>query len=169
MAEPYIGEIRILANTFAPEDWALCDGSLINISDNPTLYQLLGTVYGGDGQTTFALPDLRGRVPMHAGNGVSLGQSGGTEQVQLQAGQLPVHNHLLTADADLGGLASPSNCVPAQSGGPTLYGKIPGQPGTAMSGQAVGPAGSSAPHDNMMPFLTLNYCISLYGQYPTQN
>jgi len=169
MAEPYVGEIRIMANTYAPPGWAACDGSQIAISDNPTLYQVLGTTYGGDGQNNFNLPDLRGRLPVHLGAGLPQGQSSGAERVTLQTANLPPHNHLVVATQAQAGQSSPFDTLLAVSTGPLLYGTISGQPGTPMSSQSIGFTGSDRPHDNMMPFLTLNFMIALEGLYPTTN
>jgi microcystin-dependent protein len=172
MSDPYIGEIRLFAGNFAPNGWALCQGQLVPISENTTLFQLIGTTYGGDGQSTFALPDLRGRVPLHQGQGPGLsgrvvGQSGGSEQVTLTQAQMPAHTHAeMGSKAAAQAAAGPSGSVPAATA-INVYGI--GQPTTPMAASAVAPAGGGQPHDNMAPFLAMNYIISLFGIFPVQN
>lgn len=172
MAQPYVGEIRIFAGNFAPAGWAFCDGSLIPIEDNETLFMLIGTTYGGDGQTTFALPDLRGRVPIHAGQSrltgtnYSLGQLGGTEAVTLNSGQLPMHTHQVSASSQAGESTSLQNQVWASSSAKPY---AAGAPTGAMNPAAIASSGGNQPHENMMPFLTTNYIISLFGIYPTSD
>jgi microcystin-dependent protein len=173
MANPYVGEIRVFAGNFAPSGWALCDGSLVAISANPTLYSLLGTTYGGNGTTNFALPDLRGRAPINQGTSATgtsyvLGQTGGTETVTLQAAQLPSHQHNLLGTTSTGTSANP---------GPTLAMAVTpnGEPlydgnqaiGVPLAGPAVSNSGGSQPHDNRQPYLAINYIISLFGIYPS--
>jgi microcystin-dependent protein len=169
MSDPFVGEIRIFAGNFAPLDWALCNGAIMAISQNETLFNLIGTTYGGDGQQTFAVPDLRGRVPIHTGSsGASdyvLGQSGGRESVTLTNNQLPAHNHLLPASSASGTSTSPAGNVPA-AWGSNQYSDAPP---TGAMGAAVQPAGASLPHDNMLPFLGINFIISLFGTFPTQS
>src|ERR687885_3038412 len=121
MAQPYVGEIRMFGGNFAPAGWAFCDGSVLPISENETLFQLLGTTYGGDGESTFALPDLRGRVPIHQGNGFILAETGGVEEVTLTVSQIPAHNHALVATTSVANQTSPSNNVVAQSSTVDLY------------------------------------------------
>lgn len=180
MSEPYIGEIRMFGGTFAPVAWAICNGQLLPISQNEALFTLLGTTYGGDGQSTFALPDLRGRVPIHQGAGPGLpfyplGTMGGAESVTLTAGQLPSHSHPLgastaappTAPAGLditAGVPYVPGSFPAK---PNAYGN-PGNP-VAMSPMAISQAGNSFSHENMAPFLGVNFIIALDGIYPSQN
>lgn len=170
MAQPYIGEIRIFAGNFAPAGWAFCDGSILSISQNDTLFSLIGSTYGGDGQKTFALPDLRGRIPIHMGQGPGLGtyllgQAGGVETVTLTTNQIPSHNHQMLGQTKRGNTNRPNNAVWAKS---TLR-QFSNSPGTAqpMHSNIVSPSGGSQPHDNMMPYLTIHFIISLYGIYPS--
>lgn len=172
MATPYVGEIRLFAGNFAPAGWALCDGSVLSIAENEVLFNLIGTTYGGDGQTTFALPDMRGRVPLHQGSGPGLsprtiGQLAGVEQVTLAPGQMPSHNHLLNATTTA---ASAANGVGGSLTGTAVstnfYGNTPG--GGALAPQAMTATGGSQPHNNMAPFLGLNFIISLFGIFPSQ-
>jgi microcystin-dependent protein len=166
MAQPYVGEIRMFAGNFAPAGWMFCDGALLPISENETLFNLIGTTYGGDGQSTFALPDLRGRIPIHWGGGFQLAETGGVESVTLTANQIPVHSHPLVASADLASLPDPVGAVLATSrvAGVDLY--IEDVPNAPLAANAIGPAGGSQPHDNRQPYLCLNFIISLYGIYP---
>lgn len=166
MSSPFIGEIRMFAGNFAPAGWAFCDGSLIPISANETLFNLIGTTYGGDGQSTFALPDLRSRVPVHAGPGFALGQAGGAETVTLTTSQIPAHSHVPQAFSNPGNQPGPNNSVWANSGSSSVYSSD--APGLAMAAAAVGSAGGSQPHDNMIPFLVINFIISLFGIFPSQ-
>jgi microcystin-dependent protein len=171
MTQPYIGEIRMFGGNFAPVGWAFCDGSLISIADNSALFNLIGTTYGGNGQTTFALPNLLGRLPIHAGQGLTqayvLGQLGGLEQVTLNTGQLPAHTHTLYASTDTANASVPTNNVLATtaSGDPYIHAAA----GVAMNSASVAQAGGSVPHDNMMPFLCVNFIIALFGVYPSQS
>ena len=170
MANPYLGEIRMFAGNFAIQGWAFCDGQILSIAQNQALFALLGTTYGGDGQMTFALPDLRGRVPVHQGalNGTpfTIGQSGGEEAVTLTTNQIPAHSHIPQAFASQGNQASPANNV---WGATPLNLYSAANPGVSMSPAAVGQAGGSQPHENMIPFLAVNFIISLFGIFPTQN
>jgi len=168
MSEPYIGEIRIFAGNFAPVNWAFCDGSLIAISQNSTLFNLIGTTYGGDGINTFALPDLRSRSPVHQGNGYVIGQSGGVESVTLTASQLPAHTHVPQASTGANGPPhnSPANNVWSGWTGAPYSSQAPTH---ALDSSAVGPAGGSQPHDNMVPFQVITFIIALYGVYPSQS
>lgn len=172
MANPYVGEIRLFAGNFAPNGWALCQGQLMAIAENIVLFQLIGTTYGGDGQNTFALPDLSGRVPVHQGQGPGLsprviGEKGGTETVTLTAAQMPAHSHTLVASsAAAQAAAGPSGSVLAATS-VNLYDTNP--PTTAMAGAAIGPAGGSQPHENRAPFVAMNYIISLFGIFPSQS
>jgi microcystin-dependent protein len=169
MSTPYIGEIRMVGFNFAPQGWAFCDGSLLPISENDTLFSLIGTTYGGDGQATFALPNLAGRIPVHMGTGPGLstrviGEAAGVEQVTLITSQIPVHSHAPQAQSANGGLNTPQNGVWAGSA-TALYSTD--QPNVTMRSGLVNLAGGSQPHENMMPFLAINFIISLYGIYPT--
>lgn len=172
MTDSYIGEIRMFAGVYAPEGWAFCDGRLLSISEYDTLFMLIGTTYGGDGQTTFALPDLRGRVPVHqgtnpfTGSSYSLGQLAGTESVTLTPPQMPNHTHGVAANAAAAETASVQNQVWSVSGAKS-YTTVP--PSGNMNPGSVSPAGGSQPHENMMPFLTTSFIISLYGIYPSEN
>lgn len=174
MSECYVGEIRIFGGNFAPVGWAFCDGSILSISENETLFMLIGTTYGGDGQTTFALPDLRGRIPLHAGTNPRTGttyvqgQMSGSETVTLISQQLPVHTHLVSANSTTGDSPTPSNHVWGLSDSGKQYIESSTPNGT-MSPSSILPVGGSQPHDNMMPFLTVNFIIALYGIYPPQN
>jgi microcystin-dependent protein len=166
VGQPYVGEIRLFAGTFAPVGWAMCDGSLQAISENETLFQLIGTTYGGDGQSTFALPDLRGRVPIHQGSGFAIGQLAGTEQVTLTSQQMPTHNHTLVASANIASQQSPSGNVLAQSTVAQMY--IQDVADTPLSANSITPAGGNQPHENMQPYLCLTFIISLFGIFPSQ-
>ena len=171
MGQPYVGEIRIFAGNFAPNGWLMCDGSLVPISEFETLFNLIGTTYGGDGQQTFGLPDLRGRVPLSQGTGSGLstrviGEQGGTEMVTLTTQQIPNHQHALVATASVGSLSSPANATAAQ--GPQIQLYIEDAQDSNMAAGAVGMAGGNKPHDNMMPYICINYIISLYGVFPSQ-
>jgi microcystin-dependent protein len=176
MAQPYIGEIRLFAGNFAPAGWAFCNGQLMAISDNEPLFQLIGTTYGGDGQNTFALPDLQGRVPIHQGTsnfGVNfvIGQLAGEETVTLTTQQLPAHSHALRASANASTAgAGPAGNLTANTSATTstpIYSSA--APGTAMAASAIGTAGGSQPHDNMAPFQCVSFIISLFGIFPTTN
>lgn len=167
MAEPYIGEIRVFSGTFAPIGWALCNGQLLSISDADALYSLIGTTYGGDGQTTFGLPDLRGRVPIHTGSGYTLGQIGGSETVTLTSQNLPVHSHGAQASDANATSSDPTGRFWATNTDFRCYSNA--TTNTSFAGGAIGAAGGSQPHDNMMPFLTVSYIIALEGVYPSFN
>ncbi|PJJ52880.1 phage tail protein [Hymenobacter chitinivorans] len=170
---PYVGEIAVFAGNFAPAGWMFCDGSLLPISENETLFQLIGTTYGGDGESTFALPDLRGRVPLHMGTGPGLGTTfqmaeiGGQESVFLTTTQIPSHTHTLGASSAPGTSASPIGAVPADSGsGSAQYTQATTNLVTQPA-QVLGPVGSNQPHENMQPYLAVNYIISLFGVFPS--
>ncbi len=169
MSSPYIGEIRMFAGNFAPVGWAFCQGQLIPISENETLFNLIGTTYGGDGQQTFALPNLASRVPVHMGSAgfgtFTLGQAGGEEIVTLTINQIPAHSHVPLANS-AGSGTSPQGAVWAGSTDLSQFAP-PAQINGQMNSQAIGAAGGSQPHDNMIPFLAVNFIISLFGIYPT--
>jgi microcystin-dependent protein len=167
MSAPYIGEIRMFGGNFAPVGWAFCNGQLLSTSLNDVLFNLIGTTYGGDGVSTFALPNLQSRVPVHQGAGYVLAQQGGTESVTLTVGQLPAHSHVLTADENSGTQLSPENNVLSQTQNPLMYRSI--TPNLAMNPSSVSPTGGSQPHDNMLPFLVINFIIALEGIYPSPN
>jgi microcystin-dependent protein len=169
MADAFVAEIRIFAGNFAPKGWAFCNGQLLPISQNTALFSLLGTFYGGDGQSTFGLPDLRGCSPMHPGQGPgltlrSLGERGGEESVTLNLNQMPAHSHQLTASTSAS-TPSPANSVPGA--GSKIYG--PANNLVPMAGTAVSSAGGSQPHDNRQPYLVLNFIIALQGIYPARS
>ena len=166
MAQPYVGEIRMFAGNFAPAGWMFCEGQLLPISENETLFQLIGTTYGGDGQSTFGLPDLRGRIPIHQGNGFSLAEGGGAEEITLTVNQIPAHSHPLLASTGPGNLNSPGGNITAESAAVKIY--FADQATANMSANAVGPVGGSQPHTNFQPYLCINYIISLFGIFPSQ-
>lgn len=165
MSQPFVGEIRLFAGNFAPAGWMLCEGQLLPISENETLFVLIGTTYGGDGQSTFALPDMRGRLPLHAGNGFTLGEVAGTEEVTLTVSQIPSHTHQLTA----GGTATTQNPAGAAvaKGVASLYHAAPSGL-SSLSPAALQPLGGSQPHTNLQPSLCINFIISLFGIFPSQ-
>jgi microcystin-dependent protein len=171
VSAPYIGEIRVFGGTFAPSGWAFCDGALYAISDNDALFQLIGTTYGGDGQNTFAVPNLMGRVPVHQGQGAGLsgyfqGETGGVDTVTLSSTQMPQHSHAFVAATDIATGASPVASLLGESPTMLLYDEsIFGTQNLAS--QAVQFTGGSQPHTNAQPYLALNYIISLYGIYPS--
>lgn len=166
MAQPYVGEIRMFAGNFAPAGWEFCDGRLLPISENEVLFQLIGTTYGGDGQSTFALPDLRGRLPIHQGNGFVLAETGGAEEVTLTVQQIPAHSHAFLANSGAGSSSTPANNVLAAAAG-NLYFPPPTGSQVAMSPQVIGAAGGNQPHNNMQPYLCVSFIISLFGIYPS--
>lgn len=175
----YVGEIRPFAGNFAPDGWLICDGSLLQISEYETLFVIIGTTYGGNGESTFALPDLRGRVPIHQGNGYVLGESGGIENVTLSNQNMPSHSHLISPTNTIGGKVntefgtstSPSNLVPALSKeNKYIQGETNGSmPAGTINQINVGTTGGSAPHENRAPSLVVNYIISINGIYPSPN
>jgi len=170
MAEAYVGEVRLVGFNFAPYGWALCQGQLMPISQYETLFNLIGTTYGGDGQQTFALPNLQGRIPLHQGTGSSgtpyvIGQISGTETVTLNINQYPSHNHQAVVNsATSGGSTAPNNRT--LCGGQTVYRNQ--APDVAMNSAMLSSVGGSLPHENVQPFVALNWVISLYGVYPSQ-
>jgi len=165
MAQPYVGEIRMFAGNFAPVGWMFCEGQTLPISENEVLFQLIGTAYGGDGEETFNLPDLRGRLPLHQGNGIPLAQQAGTEEVTLTVTQIPIHTHAMLASTSAGTQNAPNNNVTAASPSVTLYtGDVTD---ANMSPSAVAPAGGSQPHTNLQPYLCINFIISLFGLFPS--
>jgi microcystin-dependent protein len=166
MAQPYVGEIRIFAGNFAPAGWMFCGGQLLPISENETLFQLIGTTYGGDGQSAFALPDLRGRIPLHQGNCVVLAETGGVEEITLTVNQIPAHSHPLLASTNVSQDTTAQNKVLGQtSGGVLLY--IQDAPDASLSPQAMTSVGGSQPHTNFQPYLCVNFIISLFGIFPS--
>ncbi|MNQ39751.1 Phage Tail Collar Domain protein [compost metagenome] len=166
MAQPYVGEIRMFAGNFAPAGWMFCEGQLMPISENETLFQLIGTTYGGDGESTFALPDLRGRIPIHNGNGYVLAETGGAEEITLTAAQIPAHTHALVATTDLANSASPADAyLSATATGNKIYSTA--SPSIPLSAQEISPTGGSQPHTNFQPYLCVDYIISLFGIFPS--
>ena len=172
MANPYVGEIRIFAGNFAPQGWAFCDGSLLSIAENVVLFDLIGTTYGGDGQNTFGLPDLRGRVPIHQGSGYVIGALSGSESVALTGAQLPVHTHAVHSSTAHGNTSSPAGTLWATDGtGVAAPYRKPASGGSAvaLAGGTVAPSGGGQPHENRQPLLAMNYIISLFGIFPSPN
>lgn len=169
MAQPYVGEIRQFAGNFAPVGWSFCNGSLLQISEYDVLFNLIGTTFGGDGQQTFAVPSLQGRVPIHQGTGAGgtyvLGQSGGSESVTLITQQLPAHTHIASANSATGSGDNPTNNFWAASASGAYMPSA--TPTVAFNQFAVSLVGGSQPHENMIPFTAINYIISLYGIYPS--
>lgn len=174
MADPFVAEIRIFPFNFAPKGWAFCDGQLMPISQNTALFSLLGTTYGGDGKSNFALPDMQGNAPMHPGQGPGLslhdlGESGGSETETLLEPEIPAHSHAMMASTQPGEDPSPgANEALARSIGASLY-QTTTTPFVPMSVNAVTPAGGDQPHNNLMPYLTLNFCIALQGVFPPRS
>jgi microcystin-dependent protein len=164
MAQPYVGEIRMFAGNFAPAGWMFCEGQLLPISENETLFQLIGTTYGGDGESTFALPDLRGRLPIHQGNGFILAETGGAEEITLTVQQIPVHAHPLLGSTSLADSPSPESRVVARS--TTLLNFIPA-PTAVNTAMNLSPTGGSQPHTNFQPYLCVDFIISLFGIFPS--
>lgn len=163
---PYVGEIRIFAGNFAPAGWMFCEGQLLPISENETLFNLIGTTYGGDGQSTFALPDLRGRIPVHQGSGIQLAETGGVESVTLSVNQIASHSHPFLASLDGGSQVSPAGALIANVTGVMPYiDQTP--PNVSMNAAAIGPVGGSQPHTNFQPYLCVNYILSLFGRFPS--
>jgi microcystin-dependent protein len=173
MAQPYVGEIRMFASSFAPAGWEFCNGQILPISENETLFQLIGTMYGGDGQETFALPDMRGRVPIHRGTGSSgtpyqISERAGVEEVTLTVQQIPVHTHAMIGNNFTGSSGNPTNSFFAKATSNTPYsddtsiGTVSLNPGT------ITPTGGSQPHTNLQPYACINFIISLYGLFPSQ-
>jgi microcystin-dependent protein len=165
MSNPFVGEIRMFAGNFAPAGWAFCDGTMLPISEFDTLFNLIGTTYGGDGQSTFALPDLRGRLPIHTGPGFTLAQNGGVETVTLNVAQIPNHTHALLASTNGAASSSPTNNVTGKTGATQIYRDV--TPGSPMSGLAVSATGGNQPHDNFQPYLCVNFILSLFGIFPS--
>jgi microcystin-dependent protein len=168
---PYVGEIRMFAGNFPPNGWMFCEGQTLPISENDVLFQLIGTTYGGDGQSTFNLPNLASRVPIHMGTSPSgttyqIGEMAGTEQETLTTQQIPSHTHPFTVSTGAGTQNAPANAVVASSPSVTLF--IGDAPDANLSPNAVTPAGGSQPHENTQPFLCINFIISLFGVFPSQ-
>jgi microcystin-dependent protein len=169
MSGPYIGEIRMFAGNFAPAGWMFCEGQLLAIAENDVLFNLIGTTYGGDGQSTFALPDLRGRLPIHQGSGFTLAQNGGVEQVTLTLNQIPAHTHGFLASGNPASGNIPANQLPAITQAATITPYGTDAPQVQLSPNSVGSVGGSQPHDNFQPYLCVDFIISLFGVFPSQN
>ena len=165
MSDPFIGEVRIVSFGFAPRGWATCDGQIMAIAQNPALFAILGTTYGGNGVNTFALPDLRGRVPVHVGPGFQLGQISGESSHTLLQSEMPPHTHQPAGSSNNVSQASPDNAFWAV----TSSGSYSNTPSTTLAPQAIAPAGSGQPHDNMSPYLAVSFCIALQGLFPSRN
>ena len=165
MAQPYVGEIRMFGGNFAPVGWMFCEGQLLPISENETLFQLIGTTYGGDGESTFALPDLRGRIPIHQGNGFILAETGGAEEITLTVNQIAAHAHPVLVSLNNAGASTVQGNVTGQVGASQIYREI--APNAAMAPQACGPTGGSQPHTNFQPYLCVDFIISLFGIFPS--
>ena len=170
MANPFVGEIKVFAGNFAPQNWALCNGQLLSVAQNTALFSLIGTYYGGNGTTTFALPDLRGRAVVHQGGSAVIGQQAGAETVTLITTNLPSHSHAFNATNSAGTTATPSAGVAlaAPPAGESIYNNSTSNP-VALAPQAVGSSGGGTPHDNRQPYLGINYIIALFGIFPSRN
>jgi microcystin-dependent protein len=168
MAQPYVGEIRMFAGNFAPAGWMFCEGQLIPIAENETLFQLIGTTYGGDGESTFAVPDLRGRIPLHQGNGFVMAQTGGAEEITLSLPQISTHSHALLATGTPATTNAPANNVFALSSGATIFPYGLDQPLTTLQSSSISSVGGSQPHTNFQPYLCIDFIISLFGIFPSQ-
>jgi microcystin-dependent protein len=174
VADPFVAEIRIFPFNFAPKGWAWCDGQLMPLSQNTALFSLVGTIYGGDGKSTFALPDLQGSAPMHPGQGPGLsqhdlGESGGSETVTLLQSEIPAHSHAISASAGDGVQTSPNQQKLAQGVGINAYAPAAGAPLIQLNPSALTPDGGDQPHNNMMPYLTYYFCIAMQGVFPPRN
>lgn len=167
MSEPFLSEIKIMSFVFAPKGWALCDGQFLPINQNQALFSILGTTYGGDGRVNFALPDFRGRVPVHRGDGITEGQKGGEEFHTVTMGEMPAHNHFASASnlADGSNVNVPTNAIPANSSVSPYRSSI----NTTLAPNSVTNFGGSQPHENRQPYLVINFVIALQGIFPSQN
>lgn len=167
MAQPYVGEIRMFAGNFAPAGWMFCEGQLLPISENETLFQLIGTTYGGDGESTFALPDLRGRIPIHQGNGFILAETGGAEEITLTVQQIPAHSHPALASSNVGTVSAAQNNVLSglTVASNSAYGTD--APRSNLAPNSMTPVGGSQPHTNFQPYLCVDFIISLFGIFPS--
>ena len=168
MSEPFLAEIRIVGFNFAPRGWALCDGQILPINQNQSLYSLLGTTYGGDGRTSFALPDLRGRTPLHVGEGHGLGQKNGAETTTLSFSEMPAHTHYVRASSAPGNSPTPDGHLLAAEVSPDTVYHSP-DPGTLVGLRSITNVGGSQAHENMQPYVAVNFCIALQGLFPSRN
>lgn len=165
MAQPYVGEIRMFAGNFAPAGWMFCEGQLLPISDYDTLFNLIGTTYGGDGQSTFALPDLRGRLPIHMGNSFILAETGGAEEITLTVNQIPAHSHPFLASSNNATATAAASHVAATTPDYTPYIAAPAN--SSLNAQSVTSVGGSQPHENFQPYLCVDFIISMFGIFPS--
>jgi microcystin-dependent protein len=164
VAQPYVGEIRMFAGNFAPAGWLFCEGQLLSIEENDTLYQLIGTTYGGDGETTFALPDLRGRIPIHQGSGFILAETGGAEEITLTLAQIPAHTHPLLASTQPATTTLPQDNTWAEGEIDTYIADVPA---VNFAANVISAVGGSQPHTNFQPYLCVSFIISLFGIFPS--
>ncbi len=167
MAQPYVGEIRMFAGNFAPAGWMFCEGQLLPISENETLFNLIGTTYGGDGQSTFSLPDLRGRIPIHQGNGFILAETGGAEEITLTVNQIPAHSHPALGSTNTGTGTAPLSNVLCNLVSATNSAYGTDNPQTPISPLSISSVGGSQPHTNFQPYLCVDFIISLFGIFPS--
>jgi len=167
MAQPYVGEIRMFAGNFAPAGWMFCEGQLLPISEYETLFNLIGTTYGGDGQSTFALPDLRGRLPLHQGNGFILAETGGAEEITLTVSQIPAHSHPALGSSSTASTTDPTNNLLARVTTAAVFPYGTDNPLTPLQPQAISSVGGSQPHSNFQPYLCVDFIISLFGIFPS--
>ena len=168
MSEPFIAEIRMFPYTFFPENWADCNGQLLDINQNQTLYAVIGTTYGGNGTTNFALPNLQGRTPVHPGNGVLLGMAWGIEKVYVDEHTMPLHNHPIQAEMEAGTVNTPPGNLTAGSNGANMYGSATSNPVT-MDMNSISSVGGGAYHTNIQPSMGMRFCIALNGLFPSRN
>jgi microcystin-dependent protein len=169
MAQPYVGEIRMFAGNFAPASWMFCEGQLLPISENETLFNLIGTTYGGDGQDTFALPDLRGRIPIHQGGGFVLAETGGVEEVTLTVNQIPAHSHPFLGSTSPGSSTLPTGGYLASNLSGDFYTADTSTGLVALAPNAINPVGGSQPHTNFQPYLCVNFIMALFGIFPPRS
>ena len=167
MAQPYVGEIRMFAGNFAPAGWMFCEGQLLPISENETMFNLIGTTYGGDGQSTFALPDLRGRLPLHQGNGFTLAETGGAEEITLTVNQMTAHSHPALGSTSTASTTDPTNNLMARVTTASVFPYGTDNPPLPLSPQAISAVGGSQPHTNFQPYLCVDFIISLFGIFPS--
>jgi microcystin-dependent protein len=174
MSEPFVGEIRMFAGNFAPRGWAFCDGQLLAVSQNDALFSLFGTIYGGDGRTTFGLPDLRGRIPIHAGHGPGLserrlGAKSGEESVTLTLNQTPSHSHGMSANSTQGDSATPTGAFAPDAAGSNIYITSLNPPVVNLNSSMLSHIGGSRSHTNLMPYLCIHFIVALFGIYPSRH